>query len=44
MCDVLAGSLGVRTERAVIEGGGHNVQRTGAAFNSRLEQHFSAAK
>jgi pimeloyl-ACP methyl ester carboxylesterase len=43
MCDVLAEALGPSTQRAVIEGGGHNVQRTGAPFNTRLEQHFAAA-
>jgi pimeloyl-ACP methyl ester carboxylesterase len=43
MCDVLAGSLGPSAVRAVIEGGGHNVQRTGVPFNTRLERHFSAA-
>jgi pimeloyl-ACP methyl ester carboxylesterase len=43
MCDFLAGSLGPTAVRGVIEGAGHNVQRTGAPFNTLLEQHFSAA-
>jgi len=43
MCDALADSLGARAERAVIEGRGHNVQRTGVAFNDRLERFLNSA-
>jgi pimeloyl-ACP methyl ester carboxylesterase len=43
MCDTLAGRLGPSAQRAVIEGAGHIVQRTGAAFNDRLE-HFLVSR
>ena len=43
MCDTLAGRLGPSAQRAVIEGDGHIVQRTGAAFNDRLE-HFLVSR
>jgi pimeloyl-ACP methyl ester carboxylesterase len=36
VCDNLAAGLGA--ERAVIEGKGHNVTETGAAYNDRLER------
>lgn len=41
VCDVLEQRLG--TERAVIPGAGHSVQRTGVAFNERLESFLVAA-
>jgi pimeloyl-ACP methyl ester carboxylesterase len=37
LCDALAERLGPAVQRAVIPGGGHNVQRTGAVFNDCLE-------
>jgi pimeloyl-ACP methyl ester carboxylesterase len=43
LCDALAARLGATAERAVIEGAGHNVQRTGAKFNERLEQLLISA-
>jgi pimeloyl-ACP methyl ester carboxylesterase len=43
MCDTLAQAIGPSAKRAVIDGGGHLVQRTGAPFNSRLEQLLSTA-
>jgi pimeloyl-ACP methyl ester carboxylesterase len=42
VCDVLEERL--RAERAVIPGGGHSVQRTGAPFNERLERFLRAAE
>jgi pimeloyl-ACP methyl ester carboxylesterase len=42
VCDVLEDRLGA--ERAVIPGAGHSVQRTGAAFNERLEAFLRAAE
>jgi len=43
MCDLLVDRLGSSAQRAVIEGSAHNVQRTGAPFNDRLEQFLTAA-
>jgi pimeloyl-ACP methyl ester carboxylesterase len=40
VCDVMEERLAA--ERAVIPGSGHGVQRTGAPFNSRLEEFLSA--
>lgn len=42
VCDVLEERLG--SERAVIPGAGHSVQRTGAPFNERLEAFLDAAE
>ena len=42
--DTLAGALGPGTERVVIEGSGHAVPRTGAAFNDRLEDFLDRAE
>jgi pimeloyl-ACP methyl ester carboxylesterase len=41
VCDELACRLGA--ERAVLEGGGHGVQRLGAPFNARLEGFLRSA-
>jgi pimeloyl-ACP methyl ester carboxylesterase len=43
-CDALAEAVGPQAERAVIPGRGHMVQRIGAPFNERLEQHLHAAE
>ena len=42
LCDRLAAAIGA--ERAVIPGAGHNVQRTGAPFNDRLEAHLAGGQ
>jgi pimeloyl-ACP methyl ester carboxylesterase len=42
--DALAEQLGTRTERAIIPGRGHVVQRTGAPFNEVLEQFLDRAE
>ena len=41
VADVITGEL--RAERAVIEGAGHSVQRTGAPFNERVDAFWTAA-
>jgi len=41
ICDVLHREL--RTERAIIRGAGHQVPRTGASFNDRLEAFMKSA-
>ena len=43
LCDGLAHALDTSTQRAVIPGAGHSVQRTGEAFNDRLEQFMRTA-
>ncbi len=42
ICDVL--EKGLAAERAVVTGGGHSVQRTGAPFNDRLEAFLTGAE
>jgi pimeloyl-ACP methyl ester carboxylesterase len=42
ICDALR--AGLWAERAVIPGAGHSVQRTGAAFNERLDQFLKDAE
>jgi pimeloyl-ACP methyl ester carboxylesterase len=42
-CDALAARLGPLTERAVISGRGHVVQRIGAPFNETLEHFLTSA-
>lgn len=42
--DALAAALGSRAQRVTIPGRGHMVQRIGAPFNERLEQHLWAAE
>jgi pimeloyl-ACP methyl ester carboxylesterase len=42
MCDAVVDHLEPHAERAVIVGRGHNVQRTGEAFNDRLEAFLRA--
>jgi pimeloyl-ACP methyl ester carboxylesterase len=43
MCDALADALGSSAQRAIIQGAGHSVQRTGLAFNDCLEQFLASA-
>jgi pimeloyl-ACP methyl ester carboxylesterase len=38
LCDALGERLGPGVQRSVVDGAGHNVQRTGTAFNDRLER------
>ncbi len=40
LCDALNQRIGPTSQRAIVEGSGHNVQRTGPAFNERLEQFY----
>ena len=40
ICDAL--ERGIGAERAVVRGAGHNIPRTGARFNERLEQFLQA--
>lgn len=42
--DMAALEAGLAAERAVIAGAQHNVQRTGAPFNERLEEFLTSAE